>query len=163
MNEIIITHKGDIRFAELIKRLDEELYIKYGDIQKAYDKYNSVDKVEHVVLAICNGRAIGCGGYKKYDDISAEIKRVYVLPEYRSRGFAEKIMSKLHDKAKVCGYKKCILETGPQQKAAIRLYKRLGYMKIENYKPYIGMMASVCYEKNLQVNSLCLSMINKIQ
>ena len=149
MVEIILTHKEDIRFLKLIKMLDEELCKIYGDVQKAYEKHNQVDKIEHVAMALCDGKAIGCGGYKKYDDISAEIKRVYVLPEHRGSGSAEKIMNELHEKAKASGYKRCVLETGPEQKAAIKLYERLGYVKTENYEPYIGMAASICYEKQL--------------
>ena len=149
MMEILLTHKDDSRFLELIKLLDDDLYDKYGDIQKTYEKYIGLENLVHVAMAFCGERAVGCGGYKKYDNVSAEIKRIYVLPEYRGCGYAEKIMDKLHEKAKEGGYKKCLLETGPKQEAAIRLYQRLGYEKIDNYEPYIGMTASICFEKQL--------------
>ena len=149
MIEIIMTHKDDARFQKLIALLDEELYDIYGELQKSYEKHNNVEKVEQVVLAVVNEQAVGCGGYKMYDSQCAEIKRVYVLPEHRGSGAASTIMQTLHDKAKESGYIKCLLETGEEQKAAVKLYERLGYFRINNYEPYTDMPESICYEKSL--------------
>ena len=149
MIEIILTHKDDERFLSLIKLLDEELYEIYGELQKSYDKHNKVEAVEQVALAIVNGGAVGCGGYKKYDSQRAEIKRVYVSPSHRNCGLAAKLMECLQKKAKECGYIKCVLETGEEQKAALHLYERLGYVRTKNYGVYADMAESICLEKCL--------------
>ena len=44
---------------------------------------------------------------------------------------------------------KALLETGSGQPEAIALYKKLGYVQIENYEPYIGSEESVCMGKPL--------------
>jgi ribosomal protein S18 acetylase RimI-like enzyme len=46
--------------------------------------------------------------------------------------------------------KKIILETGNQnQPEAVALYKKQGYIVMENYGQYAGVMGSVCFEKVL--------------
>lgn len=41
------------------------------------------------------------------------------------------------------------LETGVENKQAVRLYERMGYKVIPNFGKYAGNEASVCFEKRL--------------
>ncbi|MCL3819764.1 GNAT family N-acetyltransferase [Aeromicrobium wangtongii] len=81
------------------------------------------------------------------DDI--EIKRMYVRPEARGQGGADALMAALEDEARAAGARRLILHTGDRQDAAIRTYQRHGYTPIEVYEPYVGMPASLCFEKLL--------------
>ncbi|MCD9198855.1 GNAT family N-acetyltransferase [Aeromicrobium wangtongii] len=81
------------------------------------------------------------------DDI--EIKRMYVRPEARGQGGADALMAALEDEARAAGARRLILHTGDRQDAAIRIYQRHGYTPIEVYQPYVGMPASLCFEKLL--------------
>ena len=85
---------------------------------------------------------------KKFDDVSMEIKRMYVANKQRGKGIAQKLISELETWAKELGYKKCVLETGRRQKAAVKFYQKCNYKVIENYGQYIGMENSICFEKN---------------
>jgi GNAT superfamily N-acetyltransferase len=78
-----------------------------------------------------------------------EIKRMYVAPEARGLGAADALMAALEDEARVAGAHRLVLHTGDQQVAAIRTYRRHGYTPIEVYEPYVGMPASLCFEKSL--------------
>ena len=150
MNDIKKTHKADPDFLKLVYRLDMELLEMYGDAQLQYNKFNGLESIEQVVLAVCENTYAGCGGYKMYDGVTAEIKRVYVAPEFRGRKLSKAIMLGLEEAARENGYTKSILETGPKQKEAISLYTGLGYRLIENYGPYAGNDDSICFEKELK-------------
>lgn len=81
------------------------------------------------------------------DDL--EIKRMFVAPEARGLGAANALMTALEDGARALGATRLILHTGDRQVAAIRTYTRHGYTPIPIYEPYVGMPASLCFEKVL--------------
>ncbi|WP_454857411.1 GNAT family N-acetyltransferase [Promicromonospora soli] len=66
-------------------------------------------------------------------DARAELKRVYLRPEYRGRGGAELIVGAAEDQARRLGASRMVLETRSDFVAARALYKRLGYDEIEPY------------------------------
>ena len=51
--------------------------------------------------------------------------------------------------AKNLGFTSLILETGIRQTAAIALYEKAGYRRIENYGPYAQVEDSYCFAKDL--------------
>jgi GNAT superfamily N-acetyltransferase len=63
----------------------------------------------------------------------AEIKRMYVRPEARSRGVAAALLRTLEEAAAVLGYARTRLDTGPKQVTAQRLYRAAGYAEIAPY------------------------------
>ena len=74
---------------------------------------------------------------------------MYVLPPYRGKNIASKILQELEIWARELNYKKCILETGKKQPEAIRLYNKNNYSVIPNYGQYKNIENSVCFEKIL--------------
>jgi enoyl-CoA hydratase/carnithine racemase len=57
-------------FRYLVRQLDLELKERYGALQNEYDKYNKIESLETVVIAIADGKAIGCGCFKQFDGAS---------------------------------------------------------------------------------------------
>jgi GNAT superfamily N-acetyltransferase len=96
-----------------------------------------------------DGRAVVCGGIARFDDTRAELKRMYVVPEARGRGFGRELLAALETEARALGYTGVVLETGVQQAAALGLYESAGYEPIPCYGPYAGQAISRCYEKRL--------------
>jgi putative acetyltransferase len=94
-------------------------------------------------------RPVACGAYRPMSPDVAEIKRMYVEPNYRGRGFGRRILEELETRARRDGYSRARLETGTLQPEAIRLYERAGYHRIERYSIYLGDPRSVCFEKAL--------------
>ena len=94
-----------------------------------------------------NNHAIGCGAFKQFDEITAEIKRMFVLPEQRGKGLAKLILNAIEDWAAEMGYTNYILETSPKLESAIALYKKMGYEIIPNFKQYIDVENSMCMKK----------------
>lgn len=149
--ELIVTDSQNTDFAELIELLDEDLDERYGELQKKYKKFNTVDFIKDVVVVRKNGEAVACGAFKEFDSNSVEIKRVFVKKEYRRQGLSKLVMDKLEEMAESKGYEYSWLQTGQKQHEAISLYKNRGYGVIPNYGPYTGDSNSICMKKQLHL------------
>jgi len=73
------------------------------------------------------------GGIRRLGAGVAEIKRMYVRPEARSRGVAAQLLRTLEEAARASGYGSVRLDTGPKQLHAQRLYRAAGYTEIAPY------------------------------
>jgi len=147
--DIIRTNSQNQDFIDLVKLLDADLAIRDGEDHAFYDQFNKIDTIKHCLVAYENNNPIACGAIKQFDFNKMEIKRMYVLPEYRGKKIAQHILSELENWAKELGIEKCILETGKKQPEAISLYKKYGYTFIPNYGQYADIENSVCFEKFL--------------
>jgi len=137
-------------FLQLVSLLDEDLQVRYGEAQKQYHSFNVIEAEALIIVAYLDLIPVGCGCYKKYDKDTAEIKRVYVKPEFRGNGIATAILSELEKLASEDHFKYCILETGRKQHESISLYGKSGYNLIENYGPYFDNQNSICMSKRLK-------------
>jgi putative acetyltransferase len=143
------TNSEDRDFIGLVKFLDAELAIADGDDHAFYSQFNKIDKIRYVVVAYENGVPKGCGAIKEFGEDTMEVKRMYVSPENRNKGFATRILLELETWAEELNCKRCVLETGKRQPDAIGLYTKNGYRHIPNYGQYAGVENSVCFEKKL--------------
>lgn len=150
MISILATTAEDPDFQELIVLLDAELAITDGDDHAFYHQFNGTEKLSHVAVAYDDeSTPIACGAIRPFDEVSAELKRMYVRPGYRGRGAAFQVLCYFEVLAKKLGFERCILETGVRQLPAIKLYERNGFTRIPGYRPYAGVEESVCMEKVL--------------
>ncbi len=112
MPEIIRTNSDNPHFRQLVVMLDEELTLRYGDLQKHYAQFNHINFIDTVVVAL---RVI----FLPDADVSGtlglntiEIKRMYVKPEFRGRGFSRLILSELEKWAAEIGYTHSVFGNG---------------------------------------------------
>lgn len=147
--QIIKTNSSNPDFQNLIKKLDIYLAEQDGDDAPFFAALNTVDAIQHVLVAYINGKAVGCGAFKKQDESTIEIKRMFVDVSSRNLGVASSILNDLQLWAKQLNYTHCILETGKKMTEAINLYKKEGFTNIPNYGPYIGVEESVCFSKKI--------------
>ena len=73
---------------------------------------------------------------------------MFVLEEWRGRGYSRVVLGELERRAREMGYRAVRLETGLNQPEAIGLYERSGYHRIPVYGAYAGDPRSVCFEKS---------------
>jgi GNAT superfamily N-acetyltransferase len=147
MKKIIRTDNKNVDFNKLIIELDAYLKVTDGEDHEFYNQFNGLDNIKNVVIAYQDSQAVGCGAFKKLDNETIEIKRMYVKFAHRGSGTAQAILNSLELWASEKGFKKCILETGNRQVEAIKFYKKAGYKSIPNYGQYIHMEDSNCFEK----------------
>lgn len=99
------------------------------------------------VVGYHQGAPTCCGGVKRLDTSTCEIKRMYVMPELRGRGVARALLHALEDTARSLGYAVARLDTGPRQQRARGLYESEGYVEIANFNG--NPVASFWGEKSL--------------
>jgi GNAT superfamily N-acetyltransferase len=85
------------------------------------------------VISHRDGVAVACGGFKRLDARTAEIKRMFVAPVARGRGVARLILHELERIAAARGYTLIRLDTGPAQPHALALYRSEQYRAIDDY------------------------------
>ncbi len=100
------------------------------DLQAHY-----VDNHGLFLVIVDEGRVVGTGAIMRLDDDTCELKRMWVLQEYRGHGLGRKLAQLLLDFARRAGYKRVRLDVGDaeRQERALKLYKRLGFYCIERY------------------------------
>ncbi|MEQ1922674.1 MAG: GNAT family N-acetyltransferase [Pyrinomonadaceae bacterium] len=149
MIRLVRTDAEDTDLYSLVELLDAELRQRDGEDHYFYAQFNKLAGVEGVVLAYDGKTTVGCGAFKRHTETEAEIKRMFVRPEYRGQRIAAKVLAELEAWAGEQGYDACVLETGFKQPEAIALYGREGYEVIPNYGQYAEVENSVCMRKEL--------------
>lgn len=147
--QIIKTTSENQDFINLVAALDKSLWERYPEENQGYWQNNILEINPNVVVIYFNDKAVACGCFKKYDNYTIEIKRMFVSPEARGMGFAQKILQELEQWASEYGYSSSVLETLHKQKEAIGLYQKVGYSIIDNYEPYVGLKDSICMKKKI--------------
>ena len=110
---------------------------------------SAVDITVFVLVRGDDGAAIGCGGLRQIDDVSGEVKRMYVKPESRGTGAADAVLDALEKHASARGWTHLRLETGDRQPDAIAFYRRRGFERIANFGHYADSDNSLCFEREL--------------
>ena len=133
-------------FIENCRLLDEDLDRRVGRVIKRdkYTQFNQLDKIHEAIVVYRDGKPIGGGAIRPYDETAIELKRVFVRPEGQGHGIGTELVSMLIEWAKELGYQKMILETGDLLAESVHVYSKLGFRKIPNYGAYINMPESLC-------------------
>jgi GNAT superfamily N-acetyltransferase len=105
------------------------------------------------LLATVDGRPAAMGGWRRHlvenGEVAAEVRRMYVSPQFRGRGLARALLAQLETTARDSGYAQMILETGSVQPEAIALYRSSGYEDVPPFGHYAGSPLSVSLGKPL--------------
>ncbi len=85
------------------------------------------------VIARLDGDAVGCGGFKRVDKATGEIKRVWTAPSARGLGVARRMLRALEAAAREAGVKTLRLDTNRALTEAHALYRSEGYLEIARF------------------------------
>lgn len=151
MSVMIMAERPDTPSAvQLITELETHLAAIYPEESRhgySVDKLLA-EKVAFFVLRY-DGKLAGCGGLQFFKTAYAEIKRMYIRPDYRGYGFGKLIVDYLSDYAKERQVPCIRLETGIYQREAIGLYEGMGFKPIPPFGAYQADPLSLFYEKTL--------------
>lgn len=92
------------------------------------------------LVAYCDGEPAGGVGLRPWSEAqgtanthSCEMKRLFVFNEFRGRGIAYLLCTRLITLARRFGYEKMLLDSLAHLQAALHLYEKLGFVDIPPY------------------------------
>jgi GNAT superfamily N-acetyltransferase len=106
------------------------------------------DDIQYLV-GLLDERIVACAALQPLESGIGEIKRMYVLPDYRGRGLSRLVLAAVEQMARDRGIHTLRLETGRFLDPALGLYTSSGYAEIPLYGQYVGHSTSICFEKRL--------------
>jgi putative acetyltransferase len=143
---------GDSDVQRLIEALNAETALAYpnpADRHWRLDPEDISDGVGAMFVASIHGTAAGCGAVRRWGDDAAELKRMYVVPEFRGSGVADAIIAALEAEAGRLGVTRLLLETGELLPRAVGLYRRHGFVPVDRFGEYVDSPSSYCMGKTL--------------
>lgn len=81
-------------------------------------------------IALVDGKIVGGGGIFPTEGLptdTCELVKMYLLPEARGTGLGSQLITTCLEQAKAQGFTKVYLETMNELKAALKVYKRMGF------------------------------------
>jgi len=80
-----------------------------------------------------SGSDVGCGGIRRIDDDTYEVKHLWVQPRTRGQGLGRRLLVELERRAAEFGASRVVLDTNASQAEASNLYASAGYEQIAPY------------------------------
>lgn len=135
----------------LVSGLSGEYADRYGpnDEMQAFDPADFRPPDGAFVLVVEAGRTVAGGGIRRLDGCCGELKRMWTAPTHRRRGLARVVLAALEGAARERGFRRLLLETGPAQPEAVRLYLTAGFEPVPGYGRYRDDPDCLSYAKDL--------------
>lgn len=133
----------------LLRQAAVEIRALYDDVlppDRPWPVNDPLGPREVYIVAYRNDKPVGCGALREVDRITAEVRRMYVLPEHRGSGVGRAMLTCLEAEARRLGYQRLRLETGNRQYAAIALYEAFGFRRSPAFGRHSDDPTSVCFE-----------------
>lgn len=152
MTTIILPERPDTPDARiLIDELEAHLDPYYPKTSRhGYSVEKLLQQGVAFFVARQDGIPAGCGGIQFYGNEYAEIKRMFVRPQFRGLGLARLMLGHLEDYAREQDIRVLRLETGIHQKEAICLYEKWGFQEIPPFGGYVEDPLSRFFEKRIR-------------
>lgn len=126
--------EAKVLFLEYAHELNVDLC--FQDFDKELEEISSIYNRPSgmlLLLRIGTGTA-GCVELRKITAKISEMKRMYIRKQFRGKGLSRDLLAELFSFAKSAGYKCVRLDTLPQMREALSLYRSLGFTETAPYR-----------------------------
>jgi GNAT superfamily N-acetyltransferase len=102
------------------------------------------------VVLLRDGQPVAGGAFKRFDEHTAELKRIWTAQGHRRQGLGRVVVAELEAEAGRRGYRRVYLTTGPRQPEAKNLYLATGYTALFDLAAPPETVGIHAFEKTLQ-------------
>ena len=125
--ELFLEYAQSLGFSLCFQNFDKELAELPGD-------YAPPDG--RLLLAEYDGELAACVALHKLEPSICEMKRLYLLPQFRGKGLGRALAERIIAEARQVGYQPMRLDTvEPVMKDAVAMYGKLGFKEVAPYRP----------------------------
>lgn len=123
--ELFLEYAQSLGFSLCFQNFDKEL----ADLPGEYAPPEG-----RLLLAEYAAQLAGCVALHKLEEGICEMKRLYLRPQFRGKGFGRVLAERIIAEARVIGYQRMRLDTvEPVMKNAVAMYRRFGFREITPY------------------------------
>ena len=140
----------------LVEAVQEEYVARYGSRDDSpIDPHDFEDPLGQFFVGYLDDDPVATGAWRRSSvralgaEVTAEVKRMYVVPRAQRRGVARRMLAHLEATAAAEGVEALVLETGIKQPEAIELYLSSGYEPVPGFGHYRESGLSRCFARRL--------------
>jgi ribosomal protein S18 acetylase RimI-like enzyme len=155
--EFVTVSQEDPLAEPLLAELAVEYATRYGVTEDAvakwlrgYPAHEFAPPAGALLIGLLDGQPVTGGAFRRFDDITAELKRIWTDSRYRRRGHAKALLVELEAEIAARGYQRVYLTTGDRQPEAEALYLTTGYTRLAEPLPAEGEVYPIAFVKNLE-------------
>jgi GNAT superfamily N-acetyltransferase len=100
-----------------------------------------------LLIGLLDGQPVTGGAFRRFDDTTAELKRIWTDSRYRRQGHAKALLAELEIQIAARGYRRVYLTTGDRQPEAEALYLSSGYTRLAEPLPAEGEVYPIAFAK----------------
>jgi GNAT superfamily N-acetyltransferase len=147
----------DDRLAEpLLAELAVEYATRYGATEQAVSSWLRGYPADEfappgggMLIELLGGQPVTGGAFRRFDDSTAELKRIWTDSRHRRQGHAKALLVALEAEIAARGYRSVYLTTGDRQPEAEALYLLTGYVRLAEPLPAEGEVYPLAFQKTL--------------
>src|SRR3954454_13006798 len=102
-----------------------------------------------LLIGLLGGQPVTGGAFRRFDDSTAELKRIWTDSRHRRQGHAKALLVELEAEIAARGYRNVYLTTGDRQPEAEALYLSTGYTQLAEPLPAEGEVYPLAFQKTL--------------
>jgi GNAT superfamily N-acetyltransferase len=140
----------------LLAELAVEYASRYGATEDAVSKWLRGYPADEfappgggLLIGRVDDQPVTGGAFRRFDDATAELKRIWTDSRYRRRGYAKALLVELEAEIAARGYRRVYLTTGDRQPEAEALYLSAGYLRLAEPLPAEGDVYPLAFVKAL--------------
>jgi GNAT superfamily N-acetyltransferase len=162
----VVTSPNDLRFVPvaqddplaepLLAELAVEYATRYGATEQAVARWLRGYPADEfapprggLLIGLLNDRPVTGGAFRRFDDSTAELKRIWTDSRHRRQGYARALLVELEAEITARGYTAVYLTTGDRQPEAEALYLSTGYLRLAEPLPAEDEVYPVAFRKSL--------------
>jgi GNAT superfamily N-acetyltransferase len=141
----------------LLAELAVEYASRYGASQEAvstwlrgYPADDFAPPGGGLLIGLLNNEPVTGGAFRRFDEATAELKRIWTDSRHRRQGHAKALLVELEAEIAARGYRRIYLTTGDRQPEAESLYLSTGYIRLSEPLPAEAEVYPLAFEKTLE-------------